>query len=132
MPSIFSTVRRGAEALEKLSTGLEEAIVLLAERVPAMERLEELELSRARFEAEIEGVLAKANGKLKAAANAEARERTMRKTYAEPDPFAEESEALGPALSLGDAARGPAEEVYPVPVGVAPSNKAIALRAKWL
>ena len=103
---------------------------------PAVERLEALELSRHQFEAKCEGLLLKAEGKLRAANNAEARERVLKKTYEHlVDPFPEESE---PAEALArdpsanhDAAPSEAEGLSPVRLDVAPSNKTLAQRAKF-
>ena len=102
---------------------------------PGTERLEALELSRARFEAEVAGVLLKADGKLKAANNAEARERQLKKSYErivdegalEGEPAPEGGRIVGPL----DAEPGEAEGVPPVRLDLAPNNKAYALRAKW-
>lgn len=102
---------------------------------PAIDRVTALELSRHAFEAELQGVLLKADGKLKAANNAEARERQLKKSYErDADPFAEPgtdgTEAGDPVLPIHVAA-GEAEGMSALRLGVAPDRKAAALSAKW-
>jgi len=98
-------------------------------------RLDELELSRARFEAEISGMVLKAEGKLKAANNSEARERQLKKSYeSRIDPLyaeGEESEGEGDPVLVDDVARGEDERLHAMRLDVAPNHKANALRAKW-
>lgn len=106
------------------------------EQGPAIERLEALELSRHQWEAMCEGLLQKAEGKLKAANNAEARERANKKSYEHLiDPLAEvgdEPEAPHGTLVLGDdASPGEAERLSALRLGVAPTGKALATRAKF-
>jgi len=99
---------------------------------PVFERLQDLEQSRSMWEAEVEGVLAKAEGKLKAAANSEARERTMRKTYEnDVDPFGDDSEEVEAVFPVGDVAAGEEEGLPAVRMDVAPDYKAIALSRKF-
>jgi len=103
---------------------------------PALDRLTALETSRHQFNAEIEGLLLRAEGKLKAAANAEARERQLKKHYEKlADPFAENGDGSTTEAQEGvrqlDAAIGEGERLQALRLGVAPSNKALAQRAKW-
>lgn len=102
---------------------------------PAVDRVAALELSRHQFEAECEGKLLKADGKLRAANNAEARERQLKKSYErDSDPFGDPGEEVaeaGRTLQLHDAAERQDERVSPVRVGLAPDRKAAALTAKW-
>jgi len=130
---VLRDFRRAVDALERIASGLNGAVRALHENSPATERLEELERSRALWEADVEGMLQKAEGKLKAAANSEARERTMRKAYEnELDPFGEDREELQEAFQEGDAEIGYPEEVLPVRMGVeAISKKQQALRMKF-
>jgi len=79
----------------------------------------------------MEGLLAKAEGKLKAASNAEARERTMRKSYEEIDPFNQESIPLEAPTPGGDVEGGETDGLPPVRMDLAPNSKAYALRAKY-
>lgn len=98
------------------------------------DRLAQLELDRSQFESDCEGLLMKAEGKLKAAANAEARERTMRRSHEE-DVFADsgsDSPAIERGISRVDVEAGEAEQVYRVPVALARNDKSHALRAKFL
>jgi len=101
---------------------------------PSVARLEALELSRAQFEAEVGGALLKADGKLKAAAASEARERQMRKSNERLadslDLEIEAPEEAGAVLPR-HVAGSETDGLPPVHLGVAANNKAGALRAKW-
>ena len=141
--TVFRTFSRFLDALEKIP----ERLQVLSARVndlvqaqqalgPATDRLEALELSRHHFEAQCEGLLEKAEGKLRAANNAEARERANKRSYEHLlDPFPEDGvEPETPARdpdSGNDAAPGAAQGVQPVHLGVAPSVKTLAQRAKF-
>ena len=101
---------------------------------PALDRLEKLERSRIHFEAECEGMLLKADGKLRAAANAEARERQLKQAHQRiADPLGEiiEEGAAPEAVLPNHVARGEAEGLRPVRVAVATNNKTAAVRAKF-
>lgn len=125
------------EGLREHREALRELARLQQELGPARQRLEALELSRAQFEAECNGVLLKADGKLKAAANAEARERQMRK--------ARERDIVGPLDEDGDpggdaerdtsidydAAASETERLQALRLVVAPNHRAEALRWKF-
>lgn len=140
---MFQTFRRFLAALDSLEgrlasigEGLSELCRVQQEAGPASERLEVLELSRHQFEAMCEGLLLKAEGKLRAANNAEARERALRKSYEHlVDPFPEDG--VAPETPAGntdthvDVEAGEAQGVQPVHLGVAPSNKTLAQRAKF-
>jgi len=95
-------------------------------------RVEELELSRGIWEAGIEADVLKAQGKLQAANNAEARARTMgrhaERFLMDGDPEGQEGSE---AVRAGDDAPGAAEGVYPLPVGLETDPKQIALRHKF-
>lgn len=134
---ILKNFRRAVDALERLAATQAQAV----KSQPSERRLEELEqlvarleLERARWEAEMDGVLMKAEGKLQAANNSESRTRTMKKAYEkELDPFDPDSEEIETAVPAGDVPTGQEEEMYGVRMGVAPRNsKALATRAKWL
>ena len=82
-------------------------------------------------------MLMKAEGKLKAAANSEARERTMRKSYEKHlDPFdpdgEEEVRPVGEVLPDRDVWLGEPEGVSAVRVGVESDYKQAALRHKFM
>ena len=103
---------------------------------PSIERLEKLELSHHQFEAMCEGLLQKAEGKLRAANNAEARERANKRSYEHLlDPLAEDGvtgEAPGGDSVLTDhAAPSEAERLQAMRMVVAPNNKTLAQRAKF-
>lgn len=136
MFGILRSFRALIAAVEQLVLVIEKVAEAQERAGPAAERLDALELSRHHFEAEIAGILLKAEGKLKAANNAEARERQLKRSYerladdgaldGEPGPEAGQ-EIIGPL----DAPAGEGEGVPPVRLDMAPNNKAYALRAKW-
>lgn len=132
---VLQDFRRLIFAIEGLVAVLGETLLLQREAGPALDRIGALELSRHQFEAEMQGVLLKADGKLKAASNAEARERQLKKSYErDVDPFSEDgeevAEAGGAVLAL-DAPSGEAERVSALRLGVAADPKAGAVSAKW-
>jgi len=132
--AVLRDFRRIADALERLAAQHGAFVRALEENKASTDRLDDLELSRSRFEADIEGLFLKAEGKLKAAANAEARERTMaRKRFEESDtdPFDDDREEEQEALPEGYAEAGYPEEMHAVPVGVETNSKAHALRFKF-
>ena len=138
--SVLSEIRALPEAIRSLSSaasriaiGVDNLIELQRETGNANDRLQELEVSRARWEAEIEASMLRADSTLKSAANAEARSRTMVR-HAEKlvDPFSEEGDEVPETAPRGDDPRVEAEELLPVPVDLATNNKAEAMRAKWL
>jgi len=122
-----------AGAVLEVGGTLEALLELQAQSGPADARLEDLERTRARWEAEMEALILKADSTLKSASNAESRSRTMLR-HAEKiaDPFDEEGEGVEEALPRGNDPRIEAEQVLPLPLGLAPNNKAHALRAKWM
>ena len=134
-PRIFRDFRRLIEAIEHLYLAVKELAHVQQQLGPAVDRLEALELSRHHFEAEISGVLLKAEGKLKAANNSEARERQLKKSYdIRTDPLyqdGEEPEAGGDTVPVLDAAGGEAERMQALRLDVAPNHRETALRRKW-
>jgi len=130
--TFFRTFRALVDEIQRLSAHLRALRETYSEAAPSLDRLEALELSRAQFEADMEGLLQRAEGKLKAASNSEARERTMRKSYeADADPFPEDSEEIERRVQDFDAESVDAEEVQPMHLGLEKNSKAHALRAKW-
>ena len=131
---ILQGFRRLVEAIQGATAALEDLVRIQRELGPALDRLEALERSRNHFEAECEGMLLKADGKLKAASSAEQRERQLNKTNQrlslEFDPAGEEGTERETVLP-NDAAGGEAQGVPPVRLALAPNNKAHAVRAKW-
>ena len=127
--------RRPFEAIQALTEALSGLDVTIREHGPAVERLEALERSRIHFEAECEGMLLKADGKLKAATSAEQRERQLKKTNDRlTDAFSEEetpAEHGGTHVLSANAPEGGAEGVPPVRLALASNNKAHAVKAKW-
>jgi len=131
---IFDGFRRFLEAIKALTSALVDLAAIQRELGPALDRLESLERTRHQFEAECEGMLLKADGKLKAAASAEARERQLKKANARiADPFDEPGEeGTEPAtLPTNHGAGGEAPGVSPVRVVLAPNSKTHAVRAKF-
>jgi len=140
---VFRPISRLIAALQGLKAELRCVTVALSDlyrayvdQGPALDRLQALEASRHQFEAMCEGLLLKAEGKLRAATNAEARERANKKSYEHLiDPFPEdgvEPEPEAPFKLLSDdAARSEAERVQALRLDVAPNNKALAQRAKF-
>jgi len=100
------------------------------EHAPAEARVEELERSRAKWEAEIEALLMKADSTLRSANNAEARARTMAKhEESRSDPFPEDGDPVEEDNLPGYAPVSPEERVLDVRMDLAANDA--ALRAKW-
>lgn len=122
--------------LQELTGILAELLEVQKETGPALERLEELELSRAKWEAEMEAFILKADSSYRAASNAESRARTMVKRYEKEnfdlgDADGDEEEARPrDTHSRNDVAGGEEEGMYPMHVGME-TAKSAALRAKW-
>lgn len=133
--TIFRDFRALVAALQDLVAVLEHGVEAQRELGPALDRLDALELSRHHFEAEIEGRLLQADGKLKAAKNAEARERQLKRSYENHllDPINADGEegTEPPAVLPVDAQAGEAERLHSLRLDVAPTGKALAVRAKF-
>lgn len=132
--TIFSGFRRFLEAILALVAAVESLTKAQGSAAPAIGRLEALELSRHQFEAQMEGLYLKAEGKAKAAANAEARERQLKKSYeANLDSFDSDGEAgSGKSPILPDDVEASAEErMHSLRLDMAPDPKAAAVSAKW-
>ena len=133
--SIFQGFRRLVEATQALTDALRELNETQRQLGPALERLDTLERSRHQFEAECEGMLLKADGKLKAASSAEQRERQIRKSQerlADPfDPDGVEGAEPRALIPANDAAPGEASRVPPLRLALATNNKSHAVKAKW-
>lgn len=131
---MFRWFRTLVEAIKALTDTLEHLCRIQRELGPALERLDTLERSRHQFEAECEGMLLKADGKLKAASSAEQRERQLKKANQrlslEFDPDGEEGAERATVLP-DDAPRGEAQGLPPVRLALALNNKAHAVRTKW-
>jgi len=125
-----------ADHLSLVSIVLQELCAVQKEQGPAVARLETLEMSRHQWEANCEGLLTKAEGKLRAANNAESRERVMRKSYEHLiDPLDEigvEPETATRDLDISNDVRpGETERLQALRLDVAPNNKTLAQRAKF-
>jgi len=131
---IFQGFRHFLGAIKALTSSIDALTKVQRELGPALERLEGLERSRIHFEAECEGMLLKADGKLKAAASAEQRERQLKKANERiADPFHDEGvDGTQPAPVFPDHVEpGEAPGVPTVRVALARNNKAHAVRAKF-
>jgi len=136
---MFSPFRRVTEAIGDLAGVIRTTASMMAEiaerrdeLAPFEGRLEELERSRAKWEAEIDAYLLKADSTLRSANNAESRARTMRKhDQSNADPFGDDREEVEAPVPEGYAPIGPEEELQPVHVGVEASPKEQRLRAKF-
>jgi len=143
---MFRTLRLLSESLVRLVAvlnGIRTAMVLHADETAAggnvLERVEALELSRARWEAEVEGVAMKASSTLKAARSAEERTRTMAGRTNGLDEVDSDGEAEILAameeyqLSLRDVDRGEEGELPAVrdPVEAGSKEAAQAVKFGW-
>ena len=135
---IFRGFRRLLEGIEALTSALEALAEVQRDMGPALERLDTLERSRHQFEAEAEGMLLKAEGKLKAASSSEQRERQLKKANERfTDPLSDEGQAPGEGHDPTDvpvtanAGAGSPEGVSPVRMVLATNDKAHAVRTKW-
>lgn len=142
LPKVLRPVSRLIFALQGLKAQLRDVTEALdnlrltyVERGPAIARLEALELSRHQFEAQCEGLLQKAEGKFRAATNAEARERANKRSYehllSDLDEVGDPEAPAGRPRSADDVAPGETEGVPPLHLDVAPSVKTLAQRAKF-
>lgn len=134
--TIFRGFRRFLEALEGIAFELGALVEVQKDAGTALERIDTLELSRHKFEAECEGKLLQADGKLKAASNAEARERQLKRSYerlvdeSDIDGAVPEAAEGSPVLSH-DVAASETERMRSLPLVLETNTKAHAVRAKW-
>jgi len=138
VPSVMlREIRALPAALERVAGALEALLERQIESGPAEARLEELERSRARWEAEIEALLLRADSTLKAANNAESRSRTMKRNYEklfgelDPDRVEELEIEARRELQDRDVEAVADQGVLELPVGVAADHKAWATRLKF-
>jgi len=125
-----------AERLQRLEVVLLEVVRLQQELGPAGDRLDNLERERAQFQAEIEGLLLRADGKLRAANNSEARERQLKKSYERlvdtVDEPGDAEKARRHSDSSDDGAPSEEDRVLGMHMAVASTNKkTLAQRAKF-
>jgi len=132
--AIFRTFSLLLEAIDALTLAVQRLTHAQGSAAPAIERLDALELSRHQFEAEVAGALLEAKGKLRAASNAEARERQLKRSYerdADPfDPSSDPEPEASPVLP-DHVAPIETERVQALHLGVAPINKSAAIAHKW-
>jgi len=122
--------------------GIQTAIVTTREADPALvdvldKRLQDLELGHAKWQAECEATLMKAEGQFKAARNAEERTKTMVNHESGDGSVASEEEvfqayrALGLGVSPGNAEASEAQEVQQMREPLEVDYKTQALRMKF-
>lgn len=133
---MFRTFRALTESHEKLTASLQELVhgvgllaVAQSESDPSEARLEALEHSQAMWQVEMEALVAKAEGTLQAALNAESRTRTMKKHYEKlADPFDIEGAEVPETVPAGDAPGSQEERLQAMRLDVAPVDKKNTLR----
>lgn len=134
-PQVLQDFRRLVDAVVSLVKVLDALLDVHRDAGPAVDRLDALELSRHQFEAEMDGLVLKAEGKFKAANNAEARQRQLLKSYEKlADPLGldvDEVEAAGSAVLPVHVAAGENGGVPAVRLGLATNNKTAAVNGKW-
>lgn len=135
--ALLAAVVALADASQAISAHLKAGLDRTEADGALRERVEDLELTRAKWEAEMDAMILKADSTLRAASNAEARERSLRKSNeAIFGPLGEDLPADGeaghPPILVGDAAPSGEEGMHPVHMGVeAPNKKTLALRYKF-
>ncbi len=134
--ALLAGLSRLEDVIATLSSRLTDLIMVMESAGPATSRLDRLEREHHTFQAECEGLLMKAEGKLRAANNAEARERANKRSYEHLlDPLDEDGELLAASArhpdSGNDAPPSEAERVQALRLDVAPSPKQLAQRAKF-
>jgi len=130
---VFRDFRRLLGVFEGIGATLTELVTLLRADEGMADRLTKLEDHRRSWEADIEGVLLKAEGKLAASNNAEARTRTM-KRHAErlADPLDIDGEGEPAAVPSGDVEGSEEGEMPAVYRPLAPiDSKQNAMNAKF-
>jgi len=141
---MFGRSRATQETLDAIATGIVELTRELKDATShrggsegLTERVEGLELSRARWEGEVEGLVLKAKGQYQAASAAESRARTKAKNEepiaVEEPPRSEEEieEQWARYFSQRNGEAGEEERVQQMPVAVEARGKTIALRSKF-
>jgi len=134
---ILRDFRALTEAIQGLSEHVRQARVVLARSNPQEARLEELERARAKWEAEMEAMIIKAESIYKSANNAESRARTMaRHDEKHADPFDAEGEEAPEGIPDRNVTPGIQEGVLPLHLDMEahdpPNPRQQALRAKFL
>lgn len=127
---VLSEIRRLPDAIHRLTSTVQALANAQRETGPSEERLDELERSRAMWEAEMEAGFLRAESKYKAAAAAEAR---AKKQNDKLDIFDQEGPEVEAGIPPEYAVAGEAEGLHDVRVDVAPRNsKDLARRLKFL
>lgn len=136
----FRSLLDGIHGVREELSGLRSDLSALLEALGASpaglegveDRLEDLERSRALWEAEVEGVLLQAENKFKAARSSEERTRRLAESAEFDEDGLDELPERIQELYRRDEAGGPEEGVQPVPEGMEPppSPQEWAVRAK--
>jgi len=129
-------ILEASDGLKALTRAVIDVGRIQQEQGPARERLEALELSRAQWEAEMQGLVLKAEGQYRAAFNAEARERTIKKSNERnADSFSEtgdQPETPEDVTVLSDdVAPSEEERLQSMRLVLEANPKAIAVNHKW-
>jgi hypothetical protein len=134
---MLTTFRRLLAALESIASRLERQLTEQSVLSTIDSRLLELELSRAKWEAEMDAYLLKAESTLKSSNNAESRARVMTRKYESlfdevGEDRMEELEA-GPQRDVPPIDAGASEEegLQPLRLALETDPKAFATRMKW-
>jgi len=138
---MFSTFRAIRDASQRCASSLSAIAGLLpqvlqarAETEDLVGRLEDLELSRAKWEAEMEAELLRSQSTLRSANNAESRARTMEKRYEEHSDSGDPDSDPQPEpvwVPPGDVAPSQEDELPPLRMDLEGNNKAYATHLKW-
>jgi len=130
---VLSEIRAIPVSLHRLAGAIDRLCESQREAAPIEGRVEELERSRAGWEARMEAELLKADSTYKSASNAESRARTMKRSYEHLiDPLADEGEELEASVPSGNAEGSPQEWLPPMRPDVAQDPKANAVRSKFM
>lgn len=134
--AIFRDFRRLTGDITGIHSTLTALVAIQRDLVPALHRLDALEHARHSFEAQVESMVLKAEGKLRAAANSEARERQLKKSNEKlVDGYIADSGSEAPeggdSVLPDDVKTGEEKRLRPVHLGLAPTGKTLAVRAKF-
>ena len=125
---VIREISRLPDAIHRLTATVQAFVQLERDTGSTDERLEELERSRALWEAEMEAMVMRVESRYKAAAAAEGRARKLSDKI---DLFDQDREEVETPVPGNDASPSEEEEVHPMYLGLAPNSKAYALRAKY-
>lgn len=129
---VFRVFRDLSVVIGRLGDLIAKLVDLHQELGSSLDRLTALELRMATFEAEVQGMLLKAENKLSAAHNAEQRERQLKRSYERQLDILDPDGNTEPRAVPSDDAQASEEEKVPaLHLGVDQNSRAVAVRAKW-